>query len=564
MNDKDREKAPGEYKRIYEEFVVGNRLIPPHYGVVIDGLQGVTSIKDKMGIEGYKMACAGDFSMFETVDPILRNWMASNYERDSKQLPESIKQTLESGTLDDAGKKYLADHAKNPVFRLYCSLKSRENPVFRKYDDMMVDMLMEDTLRPLTESQIKQVNAMADGPEHAQEMIEKNVEKQVQMAKMMFVAHLGQTNLVTNENEKVTMERSVASMVSHCSRTAFVFPKGDEKEVDRMMGNLTGAKMGKGAGIYGRFAATHSTKHGSTIGDFKEKKGVSFRHQYGMDVAIGGLGNPGIAGRGGVPQTINMDGTCGHMYMRVDKGGAEKTSSLLVGFESDAPGKNNQQGHGHTSAATGEYMSSFLAQREDEMGAKYGGRIVDCTMFKPEELSLALESFTGHYRAMVYGAMKDPAMRTRLEQANTMLSGKLMNPAQLEKCLNHAGMDLDRAKIVTLISANKKDLDYEMNATTAGAKAVKPMESPEKPSKRVKFRALLGNSYAKKLMKDYKEAKVDRKEAAKKVAMSFSDFSKEASKDVVSKKKVEVKKAPEKQAAEKETKKKSWNPFSKK
>ena len=137
---------------------------------------------------------------------------------------------------------------------------------------------MEDTLRPLTESQIKQVNAMADNPEHAQAMIETNVEKQVQMAKMMFVAHLGQTNLVTDENEKVAMDRSVASMVSHCSRTAFVFPKGNEKEVDRMMGNLTGAKMGKGAGVYGRFAATHSTKHGATIGDFKEKKGVSLRH----------------------------------------------------------------------------------------------------------------------------------------------------------------------------------------------------------------------------------------------------------------------------------------------
>ena len=564
MNEKEREKAPGEYKRIYDEFVVGNKLIPPHYGTVIEGLTGVASLKDKMGIEGYQMACNGDFSMFETVDPILRNWMASNYERDSKQLPESIKQNLESGTLDADGKKYLADHAKNPVFRLYCSLKSRENPVFRQYDDMMVDMLMEDTLRPLTESQIKQVNAMADNPEHAQDMIETNVEKQVQMAKMMFVAHLGQTNLVTNENEKVAMDRSVASMVSHCSRTAFVFPKGNEKEVDRMMGNLTGAKMGKGAGVYGRFAATHSTKHGATIGDFKEKKGVSLRHQYGMDVAIGGLGNPGIAGRGGVPQTINMDGTCGHMYMRVDKGGADKTSSLLIGFESDAPGKNNQQGHGHTSAATGEYMSSFLAQREDEMGAKYGGRIVDCTMFKPEELSLALENFTSYYRGMVYEAMNNPEARIRLEQANAMLSGNLMNPAQLSVCLNKAGMDMDRAQTITQISANKKDLDFQMDSKKIGDKQVRPMSAPEKPSKRVRFRAKLGNTLAKKQVRDYKEAKADRKEAAKKVAMSFAEFSKEASKDSAAKKRVEVPKTPEKKAPTAEPKKKSWNPFSKK
>ena len=68
MNEKEREKAPGEYKRVYDEFVVGNKLIPPHYGTLIEGLTGVAFLKDKMGIEGYQMACNGDFSMFETVD----------------------------------------------------------------------------------------------------------------------------------------------------------------------------------------------------------------------------------------------------------------------------------------------------------------------------------------------------------------------------------------------------------------------------------------------------------------------------------------------------------------
>ena len=52
MNEKEREKAPGEYKRVYDEFVVGNKLIPPHYGTLIEGLTGVASLKDKMGIEG--------------------------------------------------------------------------------------------------------------------------------------------------------------------------------------------------------------------------------------------------------------------------------------------------------------------------------------------------------------------------------------------------------------------------------------------------------------------------------------------------------------------------------
>ena len=66
-----------------------------------------------------------------------------------------------------------------------------------------------------------------------------------------------------------------------------------------------------------------------------------------------------------------------------------------------------------------------------------------------------------------------------------------------------------------------------------------------------------------KQVKDYKEAKIDRKEAARKVVMSFSDFSKEAAKDTKAKTK-ETPKAPEKKAPTAEPKKKSWNPFSKK
>lgn len=558
MNSKDYEKAPGEYKTMHTEYVAKNLPIPAKCGAAISGLMG-SSFGEKLGIEGYELAKNGDFSKFEQVDPLLRNWLASKYENDREF--ESLRNTLSAGPSPETT-QILKDNAKNPAFRLYCSLKSRQDPKYREYDDMMIDMMMEDTMRPLTSSQIRNVHALAEGPEHAQQMIEQNVEKQVQMAKMMFVAHVGQTQLVNDANETVPMDRSIASMMAHCSRTAFVFSKGDEKEVDRMMGNLTGAKMGKGAGVYGRFAATHSTAHGKTIGEFKEKKSVSLRHQYGMDVAIGGLGNDGIPGRNGIPQTLNTDGTCGHMYMRVDKGGADKTSSLLIGFESDAPGKGNQQGHGHTSAATGEFMSSFLGQREDEMGAKYGGRIVDCTMFKPEELSMVLEKFTSHYRAMVYESMKDPNARVRLEEANKMLSGKLMSPMQLETCLNKTGMNMGEAQIAAQIVANKKDLDheYQPDREKVGEKGVRPMEAPEKPSKRVRLKAFFGNKYANKVVRDYKEAKVDRKEAAKKVAMSFSDFSKEAAKDKP-KSKV-TPKAPEKKELTAEPKKKSW--FSKK
>ena len=523
-------------------------------------------LKAALGFDSYKKALTGDYSEFELVHPVLRNQLAMKQEKMYRNTLAEIEEWRNDPAFQGLVDERLKPLMFNPALRLGMSLmqndESQNYSHYRTLDDRMIGMIMEDTLKPMTPDQMRNVNAMADNPEHAQQMIETNVEKQVQMAKMMFVAHLGQTNLVNDAKETVQMDRSVASMMAHCSRTAFVFPPGNEKDVTQMMGHLTGAKMGKGAGIYGRFAATHSTAHGKTFADFKELKSVSFRHQHGMDVAIGGLGNPGIKGRNGVPRTLDMDGTCGHMYMRVDKGGPDKTSSLLVGFESDAPGKQNQQGHGHSSATTGEYMSSFLGQRVDEMGAKYGGRMVDCTMFRPDELSKALDDFTSYYRGMAYEAMTNPEARKRLEQANAMLSGTLMKPDELAVCLNKAGMDMDRAQVITQISANKKGQDFQMDTAKVGERSVKPMASPEKPSKRVRFRAKLGNTAAKKLVRDYKEAKVDRKDAAKRVAMSFSEFSKEAAEPKARVR--EVPKVSEKKAPTVEPKKKSWNPFSKK
>ena len=117
---------------------------------------------------------------------------------------------------------------------------------------------------------------------------------------------------------------------------------------------------------------------------------------------------------------------------------------------------------------------------------------------------------------------------------------------------------MGEAQIAAQIVANKKDLDheYQPDREKVGEKGVRPMEAPEKPSKRVRLKAFFGNKFANKVVKDYKDAKVDRKEAAKKVAMSFSDFSKEAAKDKP-KNKV-TPKAPEKKAPTAEPKKKSW------
>jgi len=100
--------------------------------------------------------------------------------------------------------------------------------------------------------------------------------------------------------------------------------------------------------IYNRQAATHG---GDVMedGDFKEEKGFSLgvkgyikslqgtNHHYGMNVAMGGVGNIGDLG-----QEIKADGTSGHLYINV---GEEKKGSFFgFGLEGTAPGSHGALG----------------------------------------------------------------------------------------------------------------------------------------------------------------------------------------------------------------------------
>lgn len=483
--------------------------------VELDLYDDMGDVKKALGYSSYKKALGGDFSEFERVHPVLRNYCAmkaeASYRNELKDIEEWRTSPYEE--YRDLVPERLRMFTHNPAVRLGMSIMREQYPYYQQLDDKMIDMIMEDTLRPMTDRQVERVSAMAENPDHAREMIDMNVEKQVQVAKMMLMAHLGDTKLM-KDGQPVEMERSVSSMMAHCSRAAFVFPAGDQKEVSAMMGQLTGAQMGKGAGVYGRFAATHSTAHGQTIEQFKEKKGVSFRHQYGMDIAIGGLGNDGIRGKESVPQTLKNDGTCGHMYMRVDPGGEKKTSSLLIGFESDSPSAvGNQQGHTHTASAAPEYMSSFLGQRVDEMGDKYGGRIVDCTQFSPQELTEIVENFASQYRGMIHEAMKNPQARMRLEQANEMLSGKLMNGPQMETFFNKAGFSMEQAQRYTQMAAAKKKEDFMLGERDHKIEEPVPaLKEVEKPGKRNRVRAFFGSSDAKQKIQDFQQYQKQKQE----------------------------------------------------
>lgn len=454
----------------------------------------------------YQNAWAGDYSNFESLSPEGRNDLASQYmEEMSKRYPG-----LGTSSPDDKDLGgLLSEQAMNPVFRLGCSLRARAGEgapkCYEAYDDYMNSYIMRQSLSPLDKNRLQNLKDQGLTGEALNRTVAENVEKQTLLAKSLFLAHLGDTYLQTGEPgaapQRQELNRPVSSMMAHCSRTAYVFPPGDRAQQNRLFGAILGPGMGKEAGVARRMAATHSVSSGPTVSDFREEKKFSMMNQYGMNIAIGGAGNPGVSGPNG-RQILKADGSSGHMYMHIDKGGENKCSSLLVGFESDAPGVKNQQGHRHDAKATPETMSSFLGQRSDEMGRKYGGRIVDCTHLSPRKLENAVNDFAARYRTILTEGMSNPDVRGELDKLNSALCGNHMDKADLAAFMGRMNMNRETVKDVLSI-------DYLPSLDASPARCISELnynqQQPKKPGFFTRLKASFGNTEAKKACQDHKD-----------------------------------------------------------
>lgn len=480
--------------------------------------KGDTNGQDKKKQEEYLQSTwKGDYSHFEKLNPEKREELAKRYmEAMSRRQPLLGKVPAATHDLDNL----LKDQAMNPLFRLGCSLRSKSgDPIgdnYKGYDDYMNTHLMEQSLKPLDSSRLQNLQNEGLTSEKLNHEVEQNIEKQVMLAKTLFLTHLGKSQLVkagtaNSTPQKEELDRPVASMMAHCSRTAYVFPPGNSTQQDKLFHSILGSDMGKGAGVNPRLAATHSVSSGPSIDDFKELKKFSMANQYGMNIAIGGAGNPGINGPNG-PQTLKNDGSCGHMYMHIDKGGTNKCSSLLIGFESDSPGVTNQQGHTHNAKATPEFMSSFLGQRTDEMGDKYGGRIVDCTHIPHDKLASAVNEFTDHYRTILKEGMGNPEAGKELENINSALCGLPMSNYQLSSMMGRMGIDHEKLKESLVMP------EYAI-ADTVPEKCIRDLSAaapPKKPGFFTRFKASLGSADAKKMCQDHKDYQSDLAKRAEK------------------------------------------------
>ena len=132
----------------------------------------------------------------------------------------------------------------------------------------------------------------------------------------------------------------VANAFSHCSRVSYILPGMKENEttanIDKTIDAFLGKNKGRDAGFKKRTAATHAIRrkskksNGQKFTELKKKLGW-YWGQNGMNVAVGGLSQNGITGKGGADRMLLNDGSCGHIYMHLEEGDTENYSGVMVG-----------------------------------------------------------------------------------------------------------------------------------------------------------------------------------------------------------------------------------------
>jgi hypothetical protein len=219
----------------------------------------------------------------------------------------------------------------------------------------------------------------------------------VQIMKRLFVIlQKGLSYSPAKEAEFRAWEAPVAVALSHGGRVNIRIPKaaqaGHEHDLfNWLMGGQGGMKM---ANVYERTAGTHRVAIGEDTktkkGSFKEKKGFGAAinamlgtetgdtFHYGLDVPVGGTGERDLNG-----DVILPNGAYGHLYIGYKPPTTKRDGALLIGCETDAPGKTNALGHKHTAKATSAEFSTTGGAKKDKIGMEKGGMLVDLNQVDP-------------------------------------------------------------------------------------------------------------------------------------------------------------------------------------
>ena len=400
----------------------------------------------------FELAKNGNYGKFEKLPHLLRNYLGAI------ELKKFREKFGDNPSLDDRDvSEYLENNAMNAALRAGISAEKNSEPTraFAKaLDSHMNKILMKRTMMPPSEP----VN----------EAIESNMAKQLVMAKTMLLMQIGKYDLLNKNGLTKSLDVPVYETLVHGNRTNFVLPLGKNSGVviDAFMGN-----NGADAGIEKRTAATHSAKlrkldkNGVIESETKESKTFSpfkvFSNQYGMNIAVGGLGSKGPDGK-----AILGKGEAGHVYMRAEKGDAKHCASLLIGIEGSAPGASNYLGNSHGIRAKSAKQSAFLADKSIA-GKKIGGRQIDLSGISARDLANLLNEFSDKYSSLQRDANTAEG-REKLSKVNDMLMGKYMDARSLAEMLGTLGMTgekmpeiISKARMGYLAGVNAKEMTDE-------------------------------------------------------------------------------------------------------
>ena len=342
----------------------------------------------------FLMALGGDFSKFEKLPYLLRNYLGALELKKFREKFDGIP-SLEREDV----RKYLEENAMNAALRVGISAdknadKTRESAL--ALDSYMNNILMKRTMQPISTESRERLVTLLGSSESAEATIEKNAARQLVMAKMMLLAQIGKYDLIDNNGLSKELDVPIYETLVHGSRTNFVLPAGEDSGdvIDAFMGPNGGAN----SGIKKRTAATHSVKRrslkysGILSSDTKEIRTYSpfkvFSNQYGMDIAAGGVGEYGPD-----QKLILGTGESGHMYIRSEAGDDKHCGSLLIGIEGSAPGKDDYIGNSHDIRAKSAKQSPFLADKSI-VGKKIGGRQIDLSGASAAAVAYLLNVFS--------------------------------------------------------------------------------------------------------------------------------------------------------------------------
>ena len=381
-----------------------------------------------------------DYTHMQNLDSVLRNRAATMYIMDPQhrlnenETPDQYITRLKAQYT--ANPEQLTTAMMHPLFRMgiSCMINSPEVDQATKDKYRQLDALLNKEIMIATLATIPKT-CTDPGNEITQDDVTRSVQSQVFMIKMLAATHLGRLKKVVKEPPSSdNWSGPVANAFAHCSRVMFTLP-GDRnpgyKERERRMHE--GFQLQ--APFKTRGGATHSMsrKRKSATSKATEVKFFSPRSQYGMNVAVGGLGNNGIPAADQSVRKLRNNGSCGHLYMHFEEGTESKHAGMLIGFESDAYKVMNQTGHVHDKKATGEFASSFGGQRCDEIGEKYGGRVVDLGDINVRKFTDFMGLINGVTTELFRkGVAGDAQAQQSLTELATMLSGDLMNATQME------------------------------------------------------------------------------------------------------------------------------------